>query len=149
MAHVRSLGKLHRSFEQLVFAVQLAQKLTADGLKGVAQISWHIPLKDEWSGDPLQIDEVAKAFDREEINGNVEEILTQKDVTGTVGDLSSLKVQGDWMAVMERGFLARHATPIRCLAHAAARAAGKGHDRGVYSAGVIGFAQNLLRLGQK
>lgn len=146
---VKPKGKIHRIFEELVFDLQQFNAIAGQAWQGNGAPQWQIPNKKEWSGDPLQIDSIDKAFDRREINENVEEVLSDATVIGTAGDICALKIQGDWLATMERSFRFRHATPVRCIGHMAARAIGKGKSSGVYSSGVLGYAQNILRIGSK
>ncbi len=89
-----------------------------------------------------------QAFDREAINQNFAELFAASDNAGTIGDATSLKLQGDYVAVVERAYRARVATPLRCMAHAAARRAGHGHAAGVFTGGVLQYAQDAIKAGQ-
>lgn len=60
-------------------------------------------------------------FNRDELNTNYTECLADVNNLGTTGDIVSLKQQIDYVAAAERAFRYRHCTPVRALAHSAAR----------------------------
>lgn len=109
---------------------------------------WNMPTSPDWSGNPLDIAGTVDAFDRTELGSLFEGLLKAAENPGTVGDAISLKVQNDYVAVCERGFRARHCTPVRLLAMSAGRRIGHGDMVGIFQGGVMIFAQNALRNGQ-
>ncbi len=141
-----SKGRIHDVFvKRLKDRTTHAQEQAAAARSGSTLRPWNVP--DE-VGDPLQVAAVTAGFDRGEIDSNFEEIIADGSNPGTVGDTISVKVQGDVVAVMERGFRARHCTPVRLMAMAAARRQGHGNERGVFNGGILKYAQDALKAGQ-
>lgn len=143
----KSRGRVHAIFQDRV--EELAEQATtiADATRQTEQRVWQYP--DELETGPLDIPGITEAFDRTEIATNYEEAVSDGASPGTVGDVISLKNQGDYVAVMERAFRARHATPVRNLAHAAARRKGQGHEKGIFKGGVLVHAQDTLKAGSE
>jgi len=134
-------AQLHDVFVDLLDGLQTgsAQMHLAD--TGQAQRAWMTPAG--WDGDPFAIATVhLPAFDREPINQNYQEVHSGED--GRIGAAASLKIQLDYVAVMERAFRSRHAGPIRGQMHAAARHAGQGHVKGIFPR-TRDYAQDLLK----
>lgn len=140
-------AKLHDSFTEAL--TDLASQATdiSKGIRGTGQRAWQYPSSLEES--PLAIDKLDTGFDREEINTNYEETIADGASPGTVGDVVALKTQGDYLAVMERAFRARHATPVRCLAHAAGRRKGHGHAKGIFQGGLVTYIQDAIKAGSQ
>jgi hypothetical protein len=107
--------------------------------------TWQVP---EEVKNTLDIPGITEAFARGDMNDMYEKCIADATNPGTVGDVVSMKTQIDYIANMERGFRARHATPIRCLVHAAARRIGHGHPQGVLIGGVLKEAQDAITAGQ-
>jgi hypothetical protein len=120
---------------------QAAELRKADVLE--QQRLWMVP--SDWVGDPFDIPQQhLPSFDRSKINNNYCEIHSSGSKAGTVGEAASLKIQLDYLSVMERAFRSRHASSVRGQMHSAARHAGHGHSRGVFGR-VRGYAQDLLK----
>ncbi len=123
---------------------QGAVALDAEGLR-----PWNRPAtSSDWNGDPLQIEDTIKPFDRTKIGEVYEEMLADGTDSGTVGDGQALKTQSDYLAVMQRGFRARHCTPVRLMAMAIARREGHGDPQGILSGGAMGYVTSLIRNGK-
>ena len=103
---------------------------------------WFLGDTDLWSGEPLDIAGIADAFDRDPVGQDYANAVTD----GTAGEAGSFKSQSDVLAVHERAFRLRHATPIRGRAHAAARRQAHAADNGMI-ARTVGQAQDLLTAG--
>lgn len=143
-----SKARIHAHFQELVQALATQAAALAKAAQGDGQRQWQTPPQHGWSGDVFDIPGMDQAFDRSEINSNFAEVCDSADAPGTVGDVASLKLQADYTAMVERAYRARVASPARCLAHAAARRAGHGHAAGIFTGGVLRYAQDLLRAGQ-
>lgn len=146
----KGLGQVHDTFNDTV--TQLARQ--ADGQAHAARNAagagavarpWNRPDKVD---DPLDVAGITAGFDRARINANFEALIADAAGGGTAGDAISVKTQCDWVAVMERGFRARHCTPVRLIGMMVARRLGHGHPRGVLRGGVLAYAQDALKAGQ-
>jgi hypothetical protein len=143
---VSSQGKIHDVFndnltQRASQAAQQAQAARGNGLR-----PWSGPTK---VTDPLDVPNITKGFDRSEIDTNyTAKIVGSSDSPGTCGDTISVKTQGDFIAILERGYRARHCTPVRLLGMLAARRAGHGQPNGVYLGGILRYAQDTLQAGQ-
>ncbi len=99
----------------------------------------------DWDGDLTNISEIPQAFDREEIAQDYKDAIKDSTSPGTVGDLMISQLQGDYLAIQQRAFLARHAGHVRNLMHAAGRRRGHGHAAGVIRKGLLGYLEELLK----
>ena len=93
-----------------------------------------------WNGNPSELTQMKKAFDRAEIVDTFNRIMDKKD-PGNTSDKIAMKFQGDYLASMERAFRTRHAGTVRSEIFAAGR-------RGYIGSGnltvfSLGRAQNL------
>ena len=73
------------------------------------------------------------------------EAISDADAPGVVGDLMTSSLQGDYLAMQERAFRARHLSGVRRRLHAAARRAGHGDDKGLFKRGVLGYVESVLK----
>jgi hypothetical protein len=95
---------------------------------------WHTPEKVTDILDVPSIDN--PTWDRNDLNQTYSEKIVGKygDEAGTFGDAMATKWQIDFMAVEERAFRTRHASFIRCAAHAHGRLDGHGQqDKSIFS----------------
>lgn len=104
------------------------------------------PEAEGWSGDLFDHVGMAKAFDRTELFEMFRKVVGADP--GTLADLQLTALQGDTIAALERAYRARHRTSPRAHTHAAARRMGHSHPAGVLSKGIVGYLQNLDRLGK-
>jgi hypothetical protein len=103
--------------------------------------AWFRGQQSTWSGEVLDVDAIASAFDRSSIGEAYSEAVAGG---GTVGAAASSKMQSDYLAMMERSFRMRHLSPVRSALHAATRRLGHSDtNRGVI-ARVGKYAQDLL-----
>lgn len=94
--------------------------------QGQHQRPWMVP--EELESSILDVENLHQpVFDRTDINDQYEQVTKDPKTAGTVGDVISLKLQMDYVAMEERAFRARHTTLCRamCLAHG--RRYGQGH----------------------
>lgn len=143
----QSLGQMQPIFVKTVTELAADSKTCGQASQGTGTPVWELPPLNGWSGDPLDIPGTVKAFDRSDANNNYAQLLADGSNPGTTGDAIALKTQIDYVGCMERAFRARHATPVRCLAHNSARRVGHGHPAGVLMQ-VINYAQSVLAAGQ-
>jgi len=141
-----SRGKIHDCFKDRLDELAATADRTADAIRQTKQMAWDRP--GDWAGDHLDIADLTNAFDRSAIDGNYEECIASGSDPGTIGDVVSIKLQADYIAIQERAYRARHLTPIRALGMAAARRKGHGHDKGVFKGGVVQYAQDAIKAGQ-
>jgi hypothetical protein len=90
---------------------------------------------------------ITAQFDRNAINAGYATLVADSEDEGTAGDAVGMKTQLDYLAGMERAYRARHASPIRCLAHAGARRKGHGHAQGIFRQTVLNYPQDAIRAG--
>lgn len=116
-------------FSTMLKTIKEHAAAAAKGLRAQGQPTWF-----STGTDPLDI---AKAheplFVRDEINGKYSEAMKSSSGAGTVADVIALKRQIDYMAAAERAFRLQNATPVRLMAHAAARRQAHGQN-GVFDA---------------
>lgn len=143
-----SKGRVDSTFLKLLSALQTqAEKQATAARTGAARV-WQIPpsLKTALS----DIGGITKGFDRDELNKLFSSLIEDSSAMGTAGDVVGVKIQVDYVAAMERAFRARHASPLRCLAHAAARRKGHGDSAGIFSdaSGVTRFVADAIQAGR-
>lgn len=127
MAHGKPRGKIDSKFAQRIADLEAKAKSISNHFRSNASYrEWHMP---DGTGDPLSVAGLhSPAWDRNEINRTYsDEVLRGPgDEGGTCGDLIAMKWQADFMAVEERAFRTRHASLVRCAAHAHGRLDGHG-----------------------
>jgi len=140
----KSLGKIHDVFSDRLdeLVLQANEQATVAGSTGRP---WQVPTELETSLFNIPVMH-EPAFNRDEINTNFEDCTKSADNPGTIGDVSSLMTQCDYVAMEERAFRTRHMSSIRAMAHANARRTGHGQARGVFG-GVKKFAEDLIHAG--
>lgn len=99
-----------------------------------------------WNGDVFDIPALGLSFSRRELYGLFRTAVSSADAGGTVGDLETIVLQGDFLAAAERAFRARHASSVRDKMHAAGRHRGQGDPRGVLTSGLNNFLKSLVKL---
>jgi hypothetical protein len=140
-----SKGKIHTVFQTNLQDIAAQDGKQADMIRGKGDRPWNRP---KLAPDPLDIAGITNAYNRQEVDANYAELLKVGSDPGTCGDVICVKTQGDYIAEMERGFRARHATPVRCIGHALARRRGHANDAGVFLGGVLKHVQDALKSGQ-
>lgn len=109
---------------------------------------WQTPPPGDWDGDHSKIAGMTAAFDRDDLNGELESIVGDPGSPGVVGDMIADGVQIAYVGAMERAYRARHASPARCLIHAAARRKGHGSPVGILKGSLVSHVQNVIAAGQ-
>lgn len=146
MARGTKKGKIHDVFTERAEELRNQAEAQTQAFTGSGGRPWQVPE----SLDERDLHAVPKlhdpAFERTEINANYDEAVQDPNNPGTNGDVMSLKMQADVLAVQERGFRLRHASPIRCLTVAMGRRKGHAHNQGVFDA-LRREAENLLQAG--
>jgi hypothetical protein len=145
MAKATSKGQIHDIFFDNLQDVWAQAGQQHQAVRQQGQRPWNVP---NLASDTLDVPGITKSFDRTAVDQNYKEVIADGTAPGTIGDAVSLKVQGDHIAIMERGYRARHCTPVRLLAMAAARRKGHGNEAGVFLGGVLSYAQDTLKASQ-
>lgn len=142
-----SKGQVHDAFTEMILRLQAEGLRIGEALELTQQRIW----QNDDEVEPFNIPDMGDPYDRSAINSNYVECVNDANEPGTVGDVVSVKTQGDILATMERGYRARHATSVRCLAHAAARRKGHGHGQGIFSeaSGPLKYVTAALKAGQE
>jgi hypothetical protein len=104
-----------------------------------------MPPPASWNGDLHDLVGMNSAFSRDVLNSMYSAALFDPNTGGTVGDCITAKAQIDWIATMERAFRTRHASRIRCAAHASARRRGHGSTNGIFTGTVLGYVQGMVQ----
>jgi hypothetical protein len=150
MAHGKTKGSVHDKFRERVEELEKRAKEQSEHFrKHETPRPWHTPdsMKTVELLDVPNLHE--PAWNRDAINANycTSVVADSAAAAGTTGDVKSLKLQVDFMAVEERAWRLRHATPVRCAALAHGRIAG----HGVANAGIFSMvkkaAENLIIAG--
>lgn len=137
-----SVGRVHDVFFSRV--KDLAEFAGGAVLQAVTgQRRWFTPGSIEDNSDSEQ---VTAAFDRTPISENYQACLRPSQ--GTAGDAVSLKIQGDYVACMERAYRMSVASPVRCIGHSLARRVGHSRPDGIFTGSVAGLAQSAVTAGQ-
>lgn len=144
MATVSSKARLDRTFLAVVGGLADTSGTCGTAATGQGARVWQLPPLGGWTGDPSDLGGMVQAFDRSDANSVYESAVSNPASPGTVGDLLVSKTQIDYTAILERGFRARMASPVRCLVHASARRIGHGDPAGVFKSGVIGYVQDAI-----
>ena len=137
-----STGTLDSNFLANMLAAIAAAANAAGAATNSLLREWFLGDTRIWSGDPLDIDAIANAFARATSGDSYAAAMTSS--TGAVGDAMAAKMQSDYLAAMERAFRMRHASPIRCVMHAASRRLGHGNAADGPIARVQTLAQDML-----
>jgi hypothetical protein len=142
---ISSKGQVHDVFNRLIAALTAQAAAQAQAARGVGHRRWNAP---DPAVEPLDVPGITAGFDRTTLGANFESLIADGMSPGTIGDAISVKIQGDYVAVMERGYRARHCTPCRLIGMMAARRAGHGNPAGVFGGGVSRHVQDVLKAGQ-
>lgn len=134
----------------LALATKLADDSKAAGRSVVdyASRTWQTPPPRGWDGDHSKIEEMGAAFDRAALNAEFESIVGDPNSPGVVGDLIADGIQIAYVGAMERAYRARHASPVRCLIHAAARRKGHGSPVGILKGSLVAHVQDVIAAGK-
>ena len=143
----KPLAKIHNRFRLQVEALRSAASEMAASVTDEHQRPWMTLDHGSWSGNPFDIPGMTGAFDRDDINQHYAEMLSDPANLGSLGSSLALKLQVDWLAVLERAFRTRHASSVRCAVHAAARRKGHSSGAGIFSIGTLGYVQNIIQKG--
>lgn len=146
-------GNISPNFNDQVEA--LSSTLQGSGNAAVAPVQrgWQSPPAvagvGAWDGNPFTIDgdeSIGVPFYRTDLNKAYIAAITSSGGTGggRVVDRMTTKIQVDYLAAMERAFRARHASSVRCTAHAAARLKMSGAFRNTRD-----YLKELLAQGHK
>ena len=130
-------------FHTTVNDLQTQANTQAEAAHGQAERPWQVPAA---VADVLDVPGITAGFDRDAANQAYAQVISAQN-KGTLGDTISLKTQIDYTAIAERGFRARHASAVRCMALAVARRTGHGQAAGVFTGGVETYAQDALQAG--
>lgn len=136
-------GEIDSTFRDRISDLREQSQVLAQARLGDVQSRWMTPAN--WQGDPLDVPQLhLPGFDRSGVNSAYLDV--HRDSGGSVGDAGAMKLQLDYLSIMERSFRSRHATSIRCLMHAGARHAGHAHSQGVFAT-VLNTVQDLIQAG--
>lgn len=135
---------ISEEFTGLLEDVRQHAQLMSEALAASGSSPFFLPRPDNWIGDTAQPGLAAQAFNHQSLEREFQEALSTA-AGGVVGDLTLAQVQGDFMSMVERAYHSRHASAVRCRAHAAARAAGHAHTGGVLAVGIGGYVKHLAK----
>ena len=93
----------------------------------------------------LDLESLSSAFERLENEEDFKNAVSNPSTAGVNGDLIASSLQGDYLAVQERAFRARHSGRIRDATHSAGRRAGHGNDAGVFTGSVLNYIEGVLK----
>jgi hypothetical protein len=158
----QSKGKIHDIFQKNIEGLATQGGEQGDAIRGTGFRPWNRPdqttsdtraarsmdPRDAAGMDPLDIAGITDGYNRDEIDTNYGELIQSGEDAGTCGDVIAVKTQADYVAMQERGYRARNATPVRCIGHAMARRKGHSNDAGVFLGGVLKHVQSAIKAGQ-
>ena len=142
-------------FERSLRKLRDAAKREHDARTAGAQSpQWTMPLlQDEepdedatgWDGNLFDLAGAARAFDRTAVNAQFVSAVADVAAPGVSGDLVVTTLQIDYMAAMQRAFVARHTMRRpRTMLHAMGRRGGHGNDAGVFIGGVLESLRGIV-----
>ncbi len=141
-----SKSEIRKKFHKQITALQETAAAVAESVSG-EQRKWFKP--DGWDGEHTSAEGMSEPFDRTELTEDLRNaIKIEGGSCGTVSDLMSAQLQGDFLAAMETAFRAENCGPIRATILAAGRRKAQGMDSGTLKRGIQGYLENLLRLGK-
>jgi hypothetical protein len=126
MGHGTKKSSITSVFRKRVIELQERARLWSLAFKnGDGYFKWSVP--DE-AKEPLDVPSLhVPAWERNEINQKYSvDVMGDPESPGTVGDIYSLKIQADFLAVEERAYRTRHASLPRASAIAHGRLSGHG-----------------------
>lgn len=141
MAKPTPKGRMHEVFTDRVEDLRRTAQDQHDAARDGGPRPWWWPTD---GAGPFDLEGMIADFDRAGIDANYAECLADPAAPGTVGDVVSLRHQAAVVAALERAHRARHASPVRLAAFAAARRRGHGHDAGVLAGVWVRAAQDAL-----
>lgn len=133
--------------EKLLERIKEQSKEEGDNrLKG-EQTAWMMPEiggDNGWEGDLFAVNDLNKPFPRQDLNDKIVEGLTDGEKPGTTGDLVLGTTQIDYLACLQRSFIARHTMRRpRATMQATARRFGHGQDTGPLIQGILEHLRGL------
>jgi hypothetical protein len=135
------------TFQALMERIRCRNEQGHKYLAGTSQPRrWMIPPLRGWDGDPFNISDIKKPFDRDAINSEAKDNLTASD-GGTTGTGAGKTLQVNYFGMMERAYRIRHMTIVRAHAHAAGRKRAHGDQNGIHTGDTITYIQNILDSG--
>ena len=143
--NAQTKANVDTKFQQLVEGIQKIGRAAYQAWMGTGQRKWDIPeqLADK---DVLEIADMHKpAFERDDLNSKFKECIQNPTSAGTTGDLQAISRQVDYIAEDERAYRSRHATLVRCLAHAAGRSFGQGESN--VQPAILRNIESLIKAG--
>jgi hypothetical protein len=134
-------AQIVESFRRRLADLQRYAAGEGDAVNNASPSRWFRP--SDFDESPQNVDAISGPFFRGELYEQFVLSVKDPEAAGTVGDLSLIQLQGDFLACMERAFRARHHSSCRSRAHAAGRLRGHGHPYGVISQGLLRYVQAL------
>lgn len=116
--------------------------LTAGSIINDTQRWWMMPAIA--SGNPLDPTWMGLPYSRSALNFLYPFIM---NLNGSTGDAMACRVQADYLSAQERAFRLRHASPVRCLLHAASRRAGHADSNLGPLARTVIYVRDLINSG--
>lgn len=136
--------ELDPAFVNAMSALLENARAAAAAATGDESPAWFLGDLDAWSGDALQVAAVGAAFARDGVGSAYSAALANG---GTAGAAAGAKVQSDYLALAERAFRMRHASPVRCRLQAAGRRLAHADEEAGVIARVVACAQDFLNAG--
>lgn len=131
-------------FERQLRALRDRFAEAAEAADSGGQARWAAPELRSWSGSLDDREGMAAAFDRSEANRYFADATADGENPGTTGDLVAAAFQAHYLGAMERAYRQRHLKGPRAFAHAAARDAGLGDNRGPLVRCALEYARNVV-----
>jgi len=105
---------------------------------------WMLPTLNGWSGNPFELSNISKPFDRATLNT---EAINNASVAGNAGVGAGKGIQINYVGAMERSFRRRHQSVVRAQAHLAGRSKAHGDVLGIHTNDTLSYIQNILNSG--
>lgn len=138
-------SSLNEKFQQLIKGIVATERKAAEALqKQTTPKPWLNFAGDDFETKAEEKKETAlkQPLDREKANEDY--LKARGDEEATSVDTAAAKIAGDYLGSVERDKRMQWRTRIRQMAHAAARRAGNGNDKGALTVNSTGFVERMI-----
>jgi len=137
------IAKVYPEFLAHIDAIVESSQAASDATCLEGQRRWDYPPTGlGWYGDPYDLANMNGAFDRTPFNTDYVAVISTPGQR--VGEAIVIKLQLDYIAMMERAFRTRHASSIRCKLHASSRRGGHANLDGPFKGTMVAYLTGLL-----
>lgn len=132
------------NFQKQVVNLQVLKAAEATARRTGQQVKHFMPVQNDWNGDLGNVDGIKSAFNRDQANAELAQVVSSADSPGVSGDIVATTTQIDYLSCMERAFRARHHGGFaRAVALSAGRSRGQGQETGTIVAAALDYVRGI------